>query len=67
MAGRETADWSKRKAAYSRIQQILAKDLPYVSLWHEVRSTAYKARILGFAPMPGGDFTSLKDVRLASE
>ncbi|MFQ5961036.1 MAG: ABC transporter substrate-binding protein [Candidatus Methylomirabilales bacterium] len=64
LAGRQTSDWSQRKAAYSRIQQILAEDLPYVSLWHEIRWAAYTRRIVGFSLMPGGDFISLKDVRL---
>ena len=64
VAGRETADWSKRKAAYRRIQQILAQDLPYFSLWHEIRWAAYKGWIVGFSLMPGGDFTPLKDVRV---
>lgn len=67
LTGRQRSDASERKAAYSRIQQVLAEDLPYVSLWHELRSAAYKARILGFAPMPGGDFISLKNVQLSKE
>lgn len=67
LAGRQTSDRLQRKAAYSRIQQILAEDLPYVSLWHEIRWAAYKRRIVGFSLMPGGDFISLKDVRLTQE
>jgi peptide/nickel transport system substrate-binding protein len=61
LRGRLTSDTGGRKATYSRIQQILAEELPYVSLWHELRWVAYKARIRGFSLMPGGDFTSLKD------
>jgi peptide/nickel transport system substrate-binding protein len=60
--GRGTSDTGGRKATYSRIQQILAEELPYISLWHELRWVAYKARIRGFSLMPGGDFTPLKDV-----
>ena len=67
LAVRRKSDLNERKAIYSRLQQILAKELPYVSLWHEIRWTAYKSRIRGFAPMPGGDFTPLKNVHLASE
>jgi ABC-type transport system substrate-binding protein len=56
----------ERMALYSRVQRILAKELPYVSLWHEIRLTAYKSRVRGFSPMPGGDFTPLKDIWLAT-
>lgn len=62
LAGRQTANTAERKATYSRIQRILAEELPYVSLWHELRWVAYTARIRGFFLMPGGDFTPLKDV-----
>ncbi|MFQ5846355.1 MAG: ABC transporter substrate-binding protein [Candidatus Methylomirabilales bacterium] len=64
--GRQTSDIAERKAAYGRIQQILAAELPYVSLWHELRWAAYRSRIRGFSIMPGGDFTTLKDAWLAS-
>jgi peptide/nickel transport system substrate-binding protein len=67
LTGRQTSDLSERKAAYSRVQQILAEDLPYVSLWHEIRWAAYRGRIVGFSLMPGGDFISLKDVFLARQ
>jgi peptide/nickel transport system substrate-binding protein len=62
LRGRQTSDAGGRKATYGRIQQILAEELPYISLWHELRWVAYQARIRGFSLMPGGDFTPLKDV-----
>ncbi len=62
--GRRISDLIERRATYSRVQQVLAEELPYVSLWHELRWAAYKTRILGFAPLPGGDFTPLKDAWL---
>lgn len=64
LAGRQAADVNARKATYRRIQKILAEELPYVSLWHELRWAAYKARVRGFHLMPGGDFTPLKDIWL---
>lgn len=60
--GRHASDAHARKVAYGRAQQILANELPYVSLWHEVRWAAHKAGIRGFSLMPGGDFTTLKDI-----
>ncbi|MEE8224445.1 MAG: ABC transporter substrate-binding protein, partial [candidate division NC10 bacterium] len=62
LAVRRTSDLKERMALYSRVQRILAKELPYVSLWHEIRLTAYTSRVRGFSPMPGGDFTPLKDI-----
>jgi peptide/nickel transport system substrate-binding protein len=64
LAGRRISDTGERKATYSQIQKILAEELPYVSLWHELRWAAYRARIQGFSVMPGGDFTPLKDAWL---
>lgn len=62
VVGRQASDRHERKAAYGRMQKIVATELPYVSLWHELRWAAHKARIRGFHLMPGGDFTSLKDI-----
>ncbi len=64
VAGRQASELNVRKATYGRMQQILAMELPYVSLWHELRWAAYKARVRGFSLMPGGDFTPLKDIWL---
>ncbi len=64
IVGRQASDIPPRMKVYSRVQQILAEDIPYVSLWHEVRWAAYKDRIAGFSLMPGGDFISLKDVHI---
>ncbi|MFQ5839961.1 MAG: ABC transporter substrate-binding protein [Candidatus Methylomirabilales bacterium] len=61
-AGRETTDWRKRRIIYGRVQQILAQDLPYVSLWHERRWALVKKRLRGFTLMPGGELTPLQDV-----
>ncbi|MFQ5656866.1 MAG: ABC transporter substrate-binding protein [Candidatus Methylomirabilales bacterium] len=62
VAVRRTSNLDERKAIYSRVQQILAQELPYISLWHEIRWTAYKSRVRGFSPMPGGNFIPLKDI-----
>ena len=65
--GRQTSDVTQRIAIYTRIQEILAEELPYVSLWHELRWAAYKTRIRGFSLMPGGNFTPLREVWLDDE
>ncbi len=61
-AGRNTLDTEKRKAIYGRVQQILADDLPYISLWHMMNVVAMRKEVSEFVPYPAGDFTSLKNV-----
>jgi peptide/nickel transport system substrate-binding protein len=60
--GRVLQDREERKAVYSRIQKILARDLPYVSLWNEVNVVVMDQRVQGFVLRPDGDILSLKDV-----
>jgi peptide/nickel transport system substrate-binding protein len=60
-AGRRTFDERKRKAVYDEIQAIAAEDLPYVSLWYPANIVVTQREIEGFAVLPGGDFTPLKD------
>ncbi len=62
--GRVLQDREQRKEVYSRVQKILARDLPYVSLWNEVNVAVMDRRIKGFVLRPDGDFLSLKDVRI---
>jgi len=60
--GRTTLDIHRRKKIYSEIQKILAKDLPYVSLWHTTNVAVMDRSVNGFVVYPAGDFFSLKDV-----
>jgi peptide/nickel transport system substrate-binding protein len=60
--GRALQDQEERKKVYGRIQEILATDLPYVSLWTEVNVVVMDHRVRGFVLRPDGDFLSLKDV-----
>ena len=60
--GRVLQDREERKEVYGRIQKILARDLPYVSLWNEVNVVVMDPRVRGFVLRPDGDFLSLKDV-----
>ena len=60
--GRVLRDRKQRKEVYSRVQKILAQDLPYVSLWNEVNVAVMDQRVRGFVLRPDGDFFSLKDV-----
>ena len=57
--GRRTLDQAKRRAAYSKIQKIIADDLPYVSLWHPTNVVIMKKNLSGFTPYPDGDLSNL--------
>lgn len=58
-AGRVAADRASRKAAYARIQAILAEELPYVSLWHEDVVVVRRAGLEGFEPLPDASLFGL--------
>ncbi|MBI5787228.1 MAG: ABC transporter substrate-binding protein [Candidatus Schekmanbacteria bacterium] len=58
--GRQTLDEGQRSRIYQQVQQIIADDLPYVSLWHNMNVVVMNKRVQGFEIYPAGDFTSLK-------
>lgn len=60
--GRGILDPEERRKIYSRVQRILAEDLPYVSLWHSMNVAVFDRRIHGFRLLPTGDLISLRDV-----
>jgi peptide/nickel transport system substrate-binding protein len=62
-AGRITLDPEKRKAIYTEVQQIIADDLPYASLWHTMNVAVMKKEVEGFRLYPDGDFYGLKEAR----
>jgi peptide/nickel transport system substrate-binding protein len=57
-------DSSARRGLFSRIQKILAADSVYVSLWYPDDIYALSDRFEGFEAFPGGQYTSLKKVRI---
>ncbi len=62
---RATPERDRRRVLYGRVQEILAEDLPYVFLWHEVRWAALKGDLQDFRLLPAGDFTALREVHWA--
>jgi peptide/nickel transport system substrate-binding protein len=62
--GRVLSDREERRRVYSKVQRILARDLPYVSLWNDVNVVVMDRRIRGFVLYPDGHYGSLKDVRV---
>ncbi|WP_454849458.1 ABC transporter substrate-binding protein [Rhizobium binxianense] len=52
--GRATPDQNERKKIYSKITDILMRDLPNVYIYNPTPTYAFKASIEGFKPYPDG-------------
>lgn len=59
--GRTTYDKEIRIKIYSRIQEILADDLPYINLWYLDDVVIKSKELKGFIIYPGGELYSLED------
>jgi len=51
-----------RRALYSRAQQLIAEDVPYIPLWYKTNVAVCQADIAGVRLSPTADFAFLKDV-----
>lgn len=58
--GERVTDRERRKEIYSEVQKILARDLPYVSLWHEHNIAILKKGVRGYYLTPNARFEALK-------
>jgi peptide/nickel transport system substrate-binding protein len=58
--GRIVLDPRERKKIYSKIQKIVAQDLPYVSLWHPNNISIVHKRVSGYRQHPMGGFLSFR-------
>ncbi len=56
---RSTFDQAQRKQLYQQVQQILARDLPYVSLFHRSNILIAKNGLTGFQMYPSGFLLSV--------
>ncbi|MGM0555358.1 MAG: ABC transporter substrate-binding protein [Myxococcota bacterium] len=65
--GQRESDPEARKAIYGEIQKILAKELPYISLWHEDNIAIMQQNVEGYYMTPNARFEGLKDTRLLEE
>ena len=64
-AGRNTVDQEKRKQIYARIQQILARDLPYIDLWYFDNVVVHSTRVRNLHVSASGNYDFLATVQLA--
>ncbi len=60
---RREPDPARRLALYHRIQEAVARDCVYVSLWWLDNVVVLRRGFEGFEPLPGGEYTSLARVR----
>lgn len=56
---RATFDQGQRKQLYGQVQQILARDLPYVSLFHRSNIAIMKKGLTGYVTYPSGFLLSV--------
>ncbi|HET6935055.1 MAG TPA: ABC transporter substrate-binding protein, partial [Candidatus Angelobacter sp.] len=64
--GRTTVDQQKRKQVYARVQQILARDLPYINLWYFDNVAVHSTRVKNMLLNPAGNYDFLDSVELAN-
>lgn len=57
---------AERLAAYARVAEIVARDVPWVPLWWVDNVVVKNKRLLGFVPSPSGDLRSLARARWAT-
>lgn len=55
-------DEEQRRQSYARAQQLIAEDVPYISLWTKKNVAVFRPDITGVRLSPIADFTFLKDV-----
>ena len=55
-------DDTARRVLYTEAQQIIASDVPYISLWYKTNVAVFLPGIHGVRLSPIADFTFLKDV-----
>jgi len=54
---------AERRAKYSRAQQLIAEDAPYIPIWNKVNAIVAQPGLSGLHLPLTGDFQSLRDVR----
>lgn len=62
---RRELDPRRRKALLARIQELVARDCVYASLWWVDNVVVLRRGYRGFQPLPGGEYTSLAAVEPA--
>jgi peptide/nickel transport system substrate-binding protein len=61
-AAASAADDERRRPMYAKAQQLIAADVPYISLWYKTNVAVFQPDITGVKLSPIADFGFLKDV-----
>jgi peptide/nickel transport system substrate-binding protein len=56
------SDQEKRRELFSKVQKIIAEDLPYVSLWFMDNVSVHRKRIGDVQLSPTGDYDFLRSI-----
>lgn len=64
-AGRATPGQAQRKVIYAQLQELLARDLPYVNLWYFDNVAVRSRRLMPLNISPSGSYDFLKTAELA--
>jgi len=62
--GRREIDQQKRRHIYARVQQLLARDLPYIDLWYLDNIVVHSRRTTNVQISPSGNYDFLNTVEL---
>ncbi len=57
-------DRDKRRTIYSQVQQIIARDLPYMPLWFQDNISVHRRRVENIKLGPGGDYDFISGITL---
>ncbi|MBZ5533859.1 MAG: ABC transporter substrate-binding protein [Acidobacteriia bacterium] len=60
--GRKTVDQARRKQIYHDVQQILARELPYIDFWYMDNVMVHSTRVRNVHPQPSGNYDFLTEV-----
>jgi peptide/nickel transport system substrate-binding protein len=58
----QSTNEDERKRLYNEVQQIVARDAPYVGLWYKTNVVAYQPALEGVTLSPIADYTFLRHV-----
>lgn len=64
--GKRETDREERKKIYGEVQRILARELPYISLWHQDNVAVLREGTEGYYTTPNARYDSLRSVVPAS-
>jgi peptide/nickel transport system substrate-binding protein len=62
--GRRELDQEKRKKIYGELQEIVARDLPYLNLWYFDNVLVHSRRVRNITVNPSGSYDFLKTATL---